>query len=301
LFTLAHLSDPHIAPLPAPGPRALLSKRVLGYLSWNLRRKAVYTEPVLEALTNDLKKTAPDHIAVTGDITNISLPAEFLRAGTWLGSLGTPDRVSVIPGNHDAYTRISWEQSWAHWATFMTSDNDTGTGLRGPQDFPFVRVRDRVAVIGVSSAIPTLPFLATGKIGARQMSALEQTLRDLQKRGLFRIVLVHHPPVPGVAQSRKRLVDADAFGETIARTGAELILHGHTHRSSVFRLDGPDGRVPVVGITSASANQNLGPGRHARYNLYRIPKDGQAGPIEVEVRGIDIQSGTFDTERRFTL
>ena len=301
MFTLAHLSDPHIAPLPAPGLRALLSKRALGYLSWNLRRKAVYTEPVLEALTNDLKKTAPDHIAVTGDITNISLPAEFLRAGAWLGSLGTPDRVSVIPGNHDAYIRIPWDRSWAHWKTFMTSDDDRGNGPQSPRDFPFVRVRDGVAVIGVSSAVPTLPLLATGKIGARQMSALEQTLRELDKQGLFRIVLVHHPPVPGVAKQRKRLVDADAFGEMIARTGAELILHGHTHRSSVFKLDSPNGRVPVVGITSASANQNLGPGRHARYNLYRLPKDGKAGPIEVEVRGIDTQSGTFDTERRFTL
>jgi 3',5'-cyclic AMP phosphodiesterase CpdA len=261
----------------------------------------VYTEPVLEALTTDLKKTAPDHIAVTGDITNISLPAEFRRAGKWLGTLGTPDRISVIPGNHDAYTRISWEKSWSHWKTFMTSDDDTNKEAQGPQHFPFVRVRDRVAVVGVSSAVPTLPFLATGEIGARQMSALEEVLRDLKQQALFRIVLVHHPPVPGVAKPRKRLVDADAFGEMIARTGAELILHGHTHRSSVFKLDGPDGRVPVVGITSASANQNLGPGRHARYNLYRIPKDGKAGPIEVEVRGIDFQSGTFETERRFTL
>ena len=301
MFTLAHLSDPHIAPLPFAGPWALCSKRVLGYLSWNVRRKTVHTEAVLGALTKDLLKSAPDHIAVTGDITNIALPEEFRRAGAWLESLGAADRVSAIPGNHDAYTRIAWRDSMAHWREFMTSDSDANTEENGAVEFPFVRIRGNVAVVGVSTALPTLPFLATGEIGAKQMAALEGTLMSLGERGLFRVVLVHHPPVPGVSKTRKRLVDADAFSQTIAKAGAELILHGHTHRSSVLELDAPGGRVPVVGITSASANENQGPGRHARYNLYRIPGGPGSGEINVEVRGLDAETGTFRSERNFTL
>lgn len=301
MFTLAHLSDPHIAPLPAAGPWALCSKRVLGYLSWNVRRKTVHTEAVLNALTKDLRTAAPDHIAVTGDITNIALPAEFSRAGAWLESLGAADRVSAIPGNHDAYTRIAWSDSMAHWREFMTSDGDTGIGGSDPVEFPFVRVRGKVAVVGVSTALPTLPFLATGEIGARQRADLESTLLSLDERGLFRVILIHHPPVPGVSKTRKRLVDADAFSDIVAKAGAELILHGHTHRSSVLKLDVPGGRVPVVGITSASANENQGPGRHARYNLYRIPGGPGSGEINVEVRGLDAETGTFRSERNFTL
>jgi 3',5'-cyclic AMP phosphodiesterase CpdA len=274
---------------------------VLGYLSWNVRRKTVHTEAVLDALTKDLLESAPDHIAVTGDITNIALPEEFSRAGTWLESLGAADRVSAIPGNHDAYTRIPWRDSMAHWREFMTSDGEANAEENGPVEFPFVRIRANVAMIGVSTALPTLPFLATGEIGAKQMSALEGALMSLGERGLFRVVLIHHPPVPGVSKVRKRLVDADAFSATIANTGAELILHGHTHRSSILKLDSPGGSVPVVGITSASANENQGPGRHARYNLYRISDNPGSAEIEVEVRGLDTQTGSFRSERNFTL
>lgn len=300
MFTLAHLSDPHLAPLPFARPWALCSKRVLGYLSWNVRRKTVHTEAVLDALSKDLRESAPDHIAVTGDITNIALPEEFRRAGAWLESLGPADSVSAIPGNHDAYTRIAWDDSMAHWRDFMTSDGNTNALEAGAVEFPFLRIRGNVAVVGVSSALPTLPFLATGKIGANQMSALEGTLLSLSEKGMFRVVLVHHPPVPGVSKTRKRLVDAEAFRDVIARTGAELILHGHTHRSSLMKLEAPGGHAPVVGITSASANENQGPGRHARYNLYRIP-DGPGTAVSVEVRGLDTQSGKFRRERSFTL
>jgi 3',5'-cyclic AMP phosphodiesterase CpdA len=301
VFTLAHLSDPHIAPLPFARPWALCSKRVLGYLSWNVRRKTVHTEAVLGALSKDLRESAPDHIAVTGDITNIALPEEFRRAGAWLDSLGPADRVSVIPGNHDAYTRIAWSDSMAYWRDFMTSDRDANALANGAVEFPFLRIRGNVAVIGVSTALPTLPFLATGEIGTAQMSALEGTLFSLAGNGMFRVVLVHHPPVPGVSKARKRLVDAEAFRDVIARAGAELILHGHTHRSSLMKLDTPGGHAPVVGITSASANENQGPGRHARYNLYRIPDGSTSAEINVEVRGFDPDSGSFRSERSFTL
>jgi hypothetical protein len=34
---------------------------------------------------------------------------------------------------------------------------------------------------------------------------------------------------------------------------AELVIHGHNHVGSVAFLDGPTGRVPVIGAPSASA------------------------------------------------
>ena len=58
---------------------------------------------MLDALVEDLQAQRPDHIAVTGDLVNISLVAEFAPARAWLESVGTPDHVTVVPGNHDAY------------------------------------------------------------------------------------------------------------------------------------------------------------------------------------------------------
>jgi hypothetical protein len=55
----------------------------------------------------------------------------------------------------------------------------------------------------------------------------------------------------------------------LARFGAELILHGHTHRAHQGYLKTPSGSVPVMGASSITA-LDLQPERRARYCLYHI-------------------------------
>ena len=102
MFTLAHLSDVHLAPLPQPRMRELLSKRILGYANWLYGRHAFHRRTTLDVLIDDLKSRKPDHVAVTGDLVNISLPMEFQAAEDWLQALGHPADISIVPGNHDA-------------------------------------------------------------------------------------------------------------------------------------------------------------------------------------------------------
>ena len=102
-FVLAHLSDPHLGPLPRPGARELASKRLIGYINWRRNRHRIHRRDALDAITRDLRGEQPDHVAVTGDLVNIALPAEFVHARHWLEVLGRPADVSVVPGNHDAY------------------------------------------------------------------------------------------------------------------------------------------------------------------------------------------------------
>ena len=73
---LAHLSDPHIGPLPKPRPRDLIGKRLTGYLNWQ-RRDKIHDMDVLTRLVADMHAHRPDHIMMTGDVMNIGLPAEF--------------------------------------------------------------------------------------------------------------------------------------------------------------------------------------------------------------------------------
>src|SRR5262245_7880467 len=103
MFVLAHLSDPHLAPLPRVRFAELLSKRGLGYINWLRKRRSIHRADVLSALVSDLKGQGPDHIAVTGDLVNLSLTNEFKPARDWLGGLGGPRDVTAVPGNHDAY------------------------------------------------------------------------------------------------------------------------------------------------------------------------------------------------------
>src|SRR5437879_13121470 len=102
-FTLAHLSDPHLPPLPAARLRDLAGKRALGYLNWTRNRHKYHRREVLDALVADMRAQAPDHIAVTGDLINLALEAEFEPSRAWLESVGAAQHVTVIPGNHDAY------------------------------------------------------------------------------------------------------------------------------------------------------------------------------------------------------
>jgi 3',5'-cyclic AMP phosphodiesterase CpdA len=289
MFVLAHLSDPHLGPVPLPRLHELTGKRALGYMNWHRRRFVRHRPEALEALVKDLCAAGPDHVAVTGDLVNISLEKEFPPARAWLAQLGPPHDVSMVPGNHDAYVRDAIDHPASHWGDYMRGDG-IGTGAphshAGP--FPYVRRRGPVALIGLSTALPTAPFLATGKLGADQLMRFSDVLAHLKHEALFRIVLIHHPPAVQGPNRLKRLIDAGPFRRVIAEHGAELVLHGHNHVHSLQWIAGPNGRVPVVGVPSASAALR-GDRDPAGYNLYRI--EGEPGRWHCEVTSRGLKAG----------
>jgi 3',5'-cyclic AMP phosphodiesterase CpdA len=291
MFVLAHLSDPHLATMPQPRLSELMSKRAIGFANWQRRRSIHHLSNVLDAVVRDVAAANPDHIAVTGDLVNIALPGEFAPARAFLTRLGAPDRVTFVPGNHDAYVRTARSHAQQHWGDYMRGD---GIGSAAPDDaplpFPFVRRRGDVALIGLSTAIPTGPFMATGRLGADQLLRLDVTLSQLRNEGLFRVVLLHHPPLSGGRDRFKRLIDAGAFRQVLRERGAELVLHGHAHTRSLVWLDGPERKVPTVGVPSASASTTLDVERGG-YNLYRI----HDGRCEMESRSYEPGDGGIVT------
>jgi 3',5'-cyclic AMP phosphodiesterase CpdA len=266
MVTLAHLSDPHLGPLPPVAAQDLMSKRILGYINWKRNRDRTHDTDVLDALLADIRLAEPDHIAVTGDLANLGLPAEFDNAADWLRTLGAPRDVTVVPGNHDAYVKTSVAHFKGACRDFMTGD-----GPHGPI-FPFVRRRGPLALIGVSTAVASPPLMATGRVGEAQAESLVEALATAGREGLFRVVLLHHSPLPQRSHWDRRLTDATRVRAAIARAGAELVLHGHNHRTSVAVFNGKDGNaIPVVGAAAASAKpgmRRLG----GSYNLFAIDR-----------------------------
>jgi 3',5'-cyclic AMP phosphodiesterase CpdA len=276
-FTLAHLSDPHL-PLPVPRWRELAGKRALGYLNWTRNRHRTQRREVLDALVTDMQAHRPDHVAVTGDLINMALPAEFVPARAWLETLGASSEVSVVPGNHDAYVRSTRHHGTENWRDYHSGDS---TGISDAA-FPFVRRRGPVTLIGVSSAVPTPPLMATGRLGQAQRDALDRVLAQLSTEPAFRVLLIHHPLRS--AARHKRLTDADALLTLLRRHGVELVLHGHDHVHSTMWFDGSRGKIPAIGVPSASA---VAHGRipAAAYNLFSIERDGEQWRCEQIVRG----------------
>jgi 3',5'-cyclic AMP phosphodiesterase CpdA len=286
-ITLAQLSDVHLAPLRGLTLRHLNVKRGLGYLNWQRGRRHVHRRDALDLVVGDLKAQRPDHIAVTGDLINLGLPAEFEAARAWLEGLGRADHVTVIPGNHDIYAHLGSDPGVERWADYMQSDA-FGAGLvKGNARFPFVRRLGPVALVGLNSALPTPPFVAAGELGDRQIATLGEILGRLRRENLLRVVLIHHPPLAGQASPRRALRDAAALQEVLSAHGAELILHGHNHRDSHVDFAFAHGHIPVVGLASASAGRAHKSEPLGRYNLVRIGRADGAAHIEVTTRGLD--------------
>ena len=297
MFVLAHLSDPHLAPLPTPHPLELAGKRLGGFINWQCNRRHFHLASVLDRIVADLKAQAPDHIAVTGDLINLSLAGEYAPARAWLERLGQPQQVTVVPGNHDTYVGSKAQRPQLEWADYMRGDPPTAAAR---PEFPFVRRRGPAALIGLSTAVPTPPFRATGWLGDAQLTQLVNLLDELGRAGLFRVVLIHHPPVTRPQWHDRRLIDGEAFVAALKRHGAELVLHGHEHLDLVRWFETPHHQVAAVGVPSASGT--IGEKYDAAaYNLYSIEGSRGAWRCEMVARGLSADGDCIIERKRSVL
>jgi 3',5'-cyclic AMP phosphodiesterase CpdA len=269
----AHVSDLHLPHEPQLTWAQRFSKRQLSVTSWRRRRRAVQRPEILEALREELRTHDPDHVVVTGDITNFSLPAEFAQAASWLGDLAPAGALSAVPGNHDALVPVPHAEGLGQLTAYMTDEDG----------WPYVRRSGQVAFIGLKSALPTAPLLATGRIGEQQLARLEKVLEEQGVAGSTRVVLLHHPPVDGAVSRRKALVDRAALRSVLRRAGAELVLHGHARNARLDSVPGPHGPIPVLCVPSSSAWPNPHD-EAARWHLVSLPGPGDARWAQVKVR-----------------
>lgn len=307
-ITIAHLSDPHLGPITGLGLAHASFKRGLGLINWLRKRRAIHRPETTARLVSDILAQRPDHIAVTGDLVNVGLPQEYINALKWLEQIGPPAFVSVVPGNHDAYVRLRRDPGFGRWHAYMTPQDwadtmppvTTRATTRATGSFPYVRRIGPVALIGLNSGVPMPPFVAAGRLGEHQIGALASILEAAARQGLVRVVMIHHPPLPGQVPRLCALEDAPALAQVLASCGADLVLHGHAHTNMRAWLPARGGPVPVLGVPSISATRVHGQAPLARYNLLRITSrtTGRA-LIEVIGRGLAQPGGTIvELERR---
>ncbi len=280
VFKLAHLSDPHLGPLAGFSLHQLFGKRATGYVNWRRKRRHAHDMDILALIVADIRAQQPDHTACTGDVSHIGLPNEFKTAAAFLDELGPREAVSFVPGNHDAYARSSLKALAYHLREWVTGDD-------GRTGYPWYRRRGPVALIGLNTGVPTLPLMATGKVGRDQIAKAEILLDRARDEGLIRVVLIHHPPYVGGARRSRELVDAAAFEAMLARKGADLVIHGHNHRFSLAWRPGQGRDVPIVGVPSASIGP-LGHGELASWHLFKIEGDAKTPHITFEQRGFEL-------------
>ncbi|MEM8561554.1 MAG: metallophosphoesterase [Pseudomonadota bacterium] len=288
----AQISDPHLSSLEGVRPAQLLSKRALGYLSWSHRRRHEHRTEVLDALQRDLKQFELDQLLVTGDLTHVGLPEEFRQALSWLQSLGNPKNIAVIAGNHDASVATPWQDTFALWREYMASDQGTSQAETLQAFYPTLRERGNIAFIGLNTACPKPPLMATGTVGEAQLSRLPALLDRAHARGQFRVVYLHHSPMVGKDKWRKRLTDAEAVQSTIMAHGAELVLNGHGHRNHYDEFSTCHGQAPLIAIPSASS-MGLHGGQVASYNHYGVNPTATGWYLSINSRQFDPSQQCF--------
>ncbi len=284
---IAHLSDLHVlSPLGVEVTRLLFDKRITGYANLLLRRGRVYRREYLVAVLDAVVESSPDHLVVTGDLANLSLEHEFEEACALLRRMA-PIEVSVVPGNHDVYTPATFHaRRFAHHFGMHQASDLPELAVELPAGhFPFVKLRGAAAIIGLSSAVPRPPFVASGSVGGVQLDALARVLAHPEVVSRTPVILVHHPPVDGrsrITIVRDGLTDAAALREVLAAVPRGLVLHGHLHERRWRKLRTHAGHVDVV-AAGAAALDHPGRTRRAGFNLYRIDAEGRVASVEAHV------------------
>ena len=277
---VAHLSDLHLLSLEGLNPLDLLGKRITGAANLLLNRGGQYPVDAARALIRDINERQVDHVVVSGDLSNLSLPAEFELAREVLGGLDLPpSRITVVPGNHDRYTRDAARNELFESKLRPLLRGDLQPG---PHVYPHVALQPGLAVLALSSACVSAPFIATGTLGARQLRQAEALLGDPRCADRFCIVALHHPPGGPHVHWHNTLTDHRALAAMLARTGAGMVIHGHIHRHSQESLPGPGGEsIPVIGVASGTWLSPKDAARRAQYQLYQI-EDGRLAQIQLQ-------------------
>ncbi len=280
--TVAHLSDLHLSDPPWGGRVLTSPKRALAFLAWRLKKRRRHDREILDAAVHDLHELNPDAVVITGDMTQLGTPTEYEEARQWLAGLATCAPVSLVPGNHDLTRADPHSQTLERWSDWMPAA-DSGVA------FPTLQTVGDLALIGLSSAVPTGVFLATGTLGRRQLERLDDVLERCGRDGRFRVVFLHHPPREGIVGWRKRLTDARALGSVLERHGVELLLHGHAHRPLENWATIAGRPTPVLGAASTSEARS----GSAQYNLYTLTHEAGDWAIEQQVREYSADAGGF--------
>ena len=295
---LAHISDLHVLALDGiPLWRLLTNKRLTGYANLLAGRGHKHRVEIVRALARDLRAVGVSHLVVTGDLSSLALEPEFEASRRLLEcELGlNVDEISLVPGNHDRYTRGSHiaRRFEAYFEPYLRSDLPVPSA-RGGDHFPVVKLRGPLAIVGLNTAVPRPPFIAAGRVGSRQLQALSWILDQPQVRDKTLVLLTHHPIVDwrgGLHWLLEGLHDSAQLRARLQGCARVLALHGHLHRRTMQIVSTRSGKIWSIGATSASLVHEADT-RMAGYNLYEISESGEVQKVSARV--LDMHTNTFN-------
>jgi len=270
-YTVIHVSDLHIHCLPSR-LGDWFSKRGIGALNLLLFRGREYPHARAVQLVRTLEALNWDHLIVTGDLTQLSLVAEFERVRETLAPLLArgPEAVTVLPGNHDRYV----EDPLARAAYAQYFGAYFGTG-----EIATKRLTERWWLAGWDSTRVTPPFDATGLVREETLAETGRWLAGLPADARV-IVANHYPLLAPPEHPSPYLHDLENREQALAwlRSHAvDFYLHGHVHHNWIMELEG--GLRPTRMVNSAATTRIPRPTDRSAFHRLRLYEDGR---MEIE-------------------
>jgi 3',5'-cyclic AMP phosphodiesterase CpdA len=278
---LVHLTDPHLSTLDGEKLLSLRGKRWSGYLSWRKNRRNHYLPAVLNNLVDAVRAENADQILLTGDLVQIGLGSEITQAAEWLTTLGSAGKVMLVPGNHDTYGKGSAEAVFQSWSDYLFQTVHGSEPEQPAGQFPVVRKLGKLSLIGLSTACVTPVFMATGKLGDEQLQRLAELLQQAASEGQMVALLIHHPPLPGMTNWRKALVDAAALETVLKQYPPSLIFYGHLH----YNRDQQWGDARIYCTAAASSVSD------ASYRVIDIDDGDNYRNFRMNLKSLSIEAG----------
>lgn len=230
---LAHYSDIHITHFPLSEGFKL--KRLAAVASYSLAGRGAHfqgSHERIERLLEDVDAQGVDHALCTGDLTGVSTEAEYTEvAGLFGARLGQPERLTVIPGNHDRYVK-------GVEGLFERHFSRVSEGAK----FPFVKhLPSGVSIVAIDVARPTSLIDSSGLCGPQQREALLRLLTDASMKDRFVVLALHYGLLRAEGQRDTRshgLRDDLEVMALIDRADVslDLVVHGHMHRPYVVKV-----------------------------------------------------------------
>lgn len=275
MIRIGQLTDIHVADFADLRALDFIGKRGTGWYNYQRSRAEEYSRDVLRACVQALVEEAPDLVIVSGDLSNLGLRSEWQAARRLLEPIAEAGiRVSVIPGNHDAYVPScldgGFEDIFADW---LKAD------ARDDEPYPYIVRLGDISVLHLNSGVPTPPILAYGRVGGLQLDAARRLAQAERTEGRSVVIAVHHHPTRAPHKKRewrRGLHDAPALRALARELECPLMLHGHNHYFHARRLRGcPESF--VVGCSSSTTARPSPAPRRGQTVVYDLDRSGLRG------------------------
>ena len=248
--SIIHISDLHFHTYPQ-NFREWKSKRILGAANLLFRRAREFPLQRAKQLVVQIQKTNWDHLVISGDLTQLSLEKGFRQARETLDPLlKDPQRVTIVPGNHDRYVR-------------QAAGNDLYNKyfgeFFGKSEIHLRRLKDDWVIVGWDSTHPNNWLSASGTVRRSTLQATENLLLSCPAETRF-IIVNHYPltfPEGWKFDKFHELYNLVPVRNWILRhQQIRLYLHGHIHENWLHRLPRDSGPELLL-VNSASSTSKL--------------------------------------------